>query len=238
MIQDGWAQNGDVRLHYIDNQVTAPGVPVMFVPGLHGSAEDFRPMLQMMPTRRAVAVSLRGRGQSDVPEAGYRFENHVADIAALVNALDQGPVCLAAHSVGVPYAIGYALEYPKKVAALVLAGYPARYPDLSADWGLRSMMRYPNLMSMIAVLGLQQESVEISLWESLPEIQCPILVLRGGKPTSRLPEELAEEYRRWLPDVNIVVFENSGHRLWIPSLKRFTGAIEAFLVSEADSKRS
>ncbi|MBZ0302666.1 MAG: alpha/beta hydrolase [Anaerolineae bacterium] len=229
MVQECWAQSGDIRLHYLDNQASGPGIPVMFIPGLHGSAEDFEPALRAIAPRRAIAVSLRGRGKSDVPEAGYRFENHVKDLAALVETFNVGPVAVVAHSVGVPYAIGYALEYPRQVAALVLAGYPARYPDLSADWGLRSMMRYPEAMSMIAVLGLQHDSVEISLWESLAELQCPLLVLRGAKATSRLPEELAEEYRRWVSDAHIVVFPNSGHRLWVPSMQRFIQAIEDFL---------
>ena len=233
MVRECWAQNGEVRLHYLDNGGMAPGVPAIFIPGLHGQASDFEAVITAMLPRRAVAVSLRGRGKSDVPEVGYRFENHVADIAALINALDAGPVCLVGHSVGVPYAIGYALEHPKKVAALVLAGYPARFPDLSADWGLRTMMRYPGKMPMFAILGLQHDSAEISLWESLGELTCPILVLRGGRPSTRLPEELADQYRRWAPNAQIVVFRESGHRLWVPDMKRFVKTIEAFIQSDA-----
>ncbi len=234
MIQECWAQSGEVRLHYLDNQADGPGVPVVLIPGLHGHADDFRAMLEAIAPRRAFAVSLRGRGKSDVPEVGYRFENHIKDIAALVDTIGQKKVCLVGHSVGVAYAIGYTLEHPERVAALVLAGYPARYPDLSADWGLRTMMRYPKELSMIAVLGLQHESAEISLWDSLPEIQCPLLVMRGGKTSSRLPEDMAAEYQRRVPGAQLVVFEESGHRLWIPSMRRFINSIDDFLHAGVD----
>jgi pimeloyl-ACP methyl ester carboxylesterase len=230
MIQEQWIQDYEVRLHYLDNEGT--GIPVVFIPGLHGCAEDFSDILMAMAPQRALAVSLRGRGKSSVPEVGYRFENHVQDIAALVNAIGAEQVCLVGHSVGATYALGFALERPKQVAALVVAGYPARYPDLSADWGLRTMMQYPNAMSMIAILGLQHEAADISLWESLPELACPLLVLRGGKPTSRLPEDLALEYQHWRPDTQLVVFPDSGHRLWVPDMQRFVRTIQDFLMTE------
>ena len=120
-------------------------------------------------------------------------------------------------------------KQPKYVAALVVGGYPARYPDLSADWGLRTMMRYPEAMSMIAVLGLQHDSAAISLWESLAELTCPLLVLRGGKASSRLPLEMVDEYHRWAPEAQIVTFADSGHRLWVPDMQRFVQTINEFI---------
>ena len=228
---DCWATNHEIRLHYLDNGGDGD-VPVLFIPGLHGRAEDFQSILDAMLPRRAIAVSLRGRGRSSVPPIGYRFENHVEDIDAIVEAVGQRRVCLVGHSVGATYALGYALQYPQHVSGLVVGGYPARYPDLSADWGLRTMMRYPEALPMISVLGLQHDSVEISLWESLADLQCPLLVLRGGKTSSRLPEELAEEYRQWAPHARIVTFEDSGHRLWVPDMTRFVRTISEFIDTE------
>jgi pimeloyl-ACP methyl ester carboxylesterase len=93
-------------------------------------------------------------------------------------------------------------------------------------------MRYPSEMSMIAVLGLQHESAEISLWDSLTALECPLLVLRGGKASSRLPEEMAEQYRSFAPGVQVVVFEESGHRLWVPDMQRFVHTIHRFVETE------
>jgi pimeloyl-ACP methyl ester carboxylesterase len=55
------------------------------------------------------------------------------------------------------------------------------------------------------------------------------MVMRGGKPTSRLSAELAEEYQHYLPDAQSVVFEDSGHRLWVPDMQRFVDTICDFL---------
>jgi len=235
MIQECWAENDGVRLHYLDNG--GEGLPLLFVPGLHGDATLFREVLEAFAPRRAIAVSLRGRGQSDVPQVGYRFENHVMDIAAIVNTAGLSRVCLVGHSVGVAYVIGYALEYPRQTAALALAGYPAHLPELTADWGMRIMMQHPDVLPMLAVLGLQHESVEISLWESLVDLDCPLLVMRGGKPTSRLSPELAAKYQHYAPEARQVVFEDSGHRLWVPDIQRFVDTINQFLEIEvaADS---
>ena len=84
MIHDGWVTNGKVRLHYLDNKSEAEGCPIIFVPGLRGRAEQFSPMIEALGTRRALAISPRGRGQSDVPDEGYRFEDHVGDVAAVI----------------------------------------------------------------------------------------------------------------------------------------------------------
>ena len=232
MIQECWAENDGVRLHYLDNG--GEGLPLLFVPGLHGDASLFREVLEAVAPRRALSISLRGRGKSSVPQVGYRFENHVEDIAAIVEAAGLARVCLVGHSVGVPYVIGYALEYPKRAAALILAGYPAHFPELTADWGMRIMMQYPDTMPMLAVLGLQHESSEITLWDSLADLECPLMVMRGGKPTSRLPAELAEKYVEFAPQARIIVFDDSGHRLWVPDMQRFITTINDFLEDVQD----
>ena len=232
MIQERWAENGEVHLHCLDNEGSDSSMPVLFIPGLHGSAEDFKGILDLMGPRRGVALSMRGRGKSSVPQSGYRFEDHVRDIAAVMDTLGHASVCLVGHSVGATYALGYALEHPGRVSALVMAGYPARYPALTADWGFRTMRNHPDELPMIAVLGLQHDSTELDLWPSLAELQCPLLVLRGAKPTSRLSAEQAAEFLRWQPASKIVVFKEAGHRLWVPDMARFVDTIESFLQSE------
>ena len=46
MLQDNRVLNHEVMLHFLDNQGT--GLPVVFIPGLHGSAEDFSDILTAM----------------------------------------------------------------------------------------------------------------------------------------------------------------------------------------------
>lgn len=228
-IVDGWVRNEKVYLHYLDNQSGTADIPIIFIPGLRGSAEQFRPMIESLGTRRALAISLRGRGQSGVPEAGYSFEDHVGDIAAVIETAGLTRFCLCGHSIGVTYSLGYALNHPERAAGLILAGYPAQYPAIPADWVMHVMMKRANEMPVPAALGVQHESVEIPLWERLTELTCPMLVLRGGKETSRLKPDAAEKYLQYAPHAQLIVFEESGHRLWQPDFERFMMTLRAFL---------
>lgn len=228
-ITDGWVRNEKVYLHYLDNQSESAATPIIFIPGLRGSAEQFRPMIEALGTRRALSVSLRGRGQSGVPETGYRFDDHVSDITAIIEAAGLTRFCLFGHSIGVTYALGYALSHMERASGLILAGYPAQYPAISADWVMHVMMKRANEMPVPAALGVQHESEEIPLWERLAELNCPMLVLRGGKETSRLKPEAAEKYLQYAPHAQLIVFEESGHRLWQPDFERFMKTLKTFL---------
>ena len=199
------------------------------IPGLSGNAADFLPTIEGLAPQRALSVSLRGRGKSDVPDTGYRFEDHVRDIAAIIDQAQFEQVCLFGHSLGATYAIGYALENPDRVKGIIVGGYPAEYPTFTANWSLKVMMKYPNQLPMKTVLGIQHESMQISFWERLGELTCPILVLRGGKPTSLLKPEIAEKYIQYAPQSRILVFNDSGHRLWHPNLNRFVTALRFFI---------
>jgi len=90
---------------------------------------------------------------------------------------------------------------------------------------------------MKAVLGIQYESAQISLWERLSELTCPILVLRGGKPSSLLKPEIAAKYVQYAPQSHILGFNDSGHRLWHPNLNRFVAALR-FFVEECSLPKS
>lgn len=229
MIVDRWADNRNIRLHYLDTETDLTDMPLVCIPGLSSNAESFHSTIEALAPRRGLSVSLRGRGKSDVPEVGYRFEDHVEDVAAIVDYAGLKRTCLLGHSIGVNYAIGYALNYPNRVSGLIIGGYPAEYPTFTADWALRVMMKYPDEMPMKAVLGIQYESKEVSLWERLSELTCPILVLRGAKSSSLLKQETAEKYIQYAPQTQIVVFEDSGHRLWRPNFERFINTIKTFL---------
>jgi pimeloyl-ACP methyl ester carboxylesterase len=230
MIFDCWSINGGVRLHYLDNGSRAEeGLPIVFVPGLRGSAEDFQQTLEALAPRRALAISLRGRGLSDIPEAGYTFQDHVDDITAVVEQAGITRFTLFGHSIGVTYALGYTLQNPEQVERLILAGYPAQHPAISADWVMRVMMRQAHEMPIYAALGVQHDSATISFWERLVEITCPILVMRGGKETSKLKADAAQKYLEYAPQAELVTFEESGHRLWVPNFDRFIVTLTGFM---------
>jgi pimeloyl-ACP methyl ester carboxylesterase len=76
--------------------------------------------------RGLVGVDLRGRGDSDKPDAGYGLEAHASDVLRVLDHLGLEDAVLAGHSMGGFVAMKAALMFPDRVRALVLldGGWP------------------------------------------------------------------------------------------------------------------
>jgi pimeloyl-ACP methyl ester carboxylesterase len=98
------------------------GLPVVFVHSLAGNSTHWAGQLQhLRPTRRAVALDLRGHGRSEPPKNGdYSIAAMAEDVATVVNTLGLGRLVLVGHSMGGGVALTYAGTHPDRVAALLL----------------------------------------------------------------------------------------------------------------------
>ena len=76
---------------------------------------------------------------------------------------------------------------------------------------------------------IQKDSNEIILWEELKEINCPVLVIKGGTEQALLKKEDSEKYKNNCKNVEVKVFINSGHELWVPDYDKFIETIKDFL---------
>ena len=98
--------------------------PIVFVHSLAGNVEQWSAQLahvRATPTHRAVALDLRGHGQSDPPANGdYSLTGMAADIGAVVEQLDLEMIVLVGHSMGGGVALTYAGANPQMVAGLLL----------------------------------------------------------------------------------------------------------------------
>jgi pimeloyl-ACP methyl ester carboxylesterase len=231
MVQEGWADNNGVRIHYFDTGsfTSSKHAPVVFVPGALTSAKDYLGAAMYLAPRRCIALSLRGRGQSDAPTAGYSLRDQMTDIEAVVEQSGLDVFCLAAYSLGVPCAISYAVCHPEHLSGFIVGDFPACYPALSPDWEKRVASAFSRSVKPHVIHALQQESSEELLWDELDGIECSVLILRGGQPDSLLTAEDGEEYRRHLRYAEVVVFEESGHVLWEPQPEQFVDTIREFL---------
>ncbi len=135
MIDDRWGTREGVGLHCLVQQGSADRVPLVYVPGSLGRAEEFRAEMGRLAPRATLAVDKRGvvEGES-APEVGYAFEDRVADLEAVVADAALGPACVMAFSLGVPVAIRYAARHPGLVRGLILLDHPARYPARDGAW--------------------------------------------------------------------------------------------------------
>jgi lipase len=95
------------------------GTPVLALHGVTGHGARWRVLADALPGRRFVGVDLRGHGRSPwTPPWG--FEQHVADLLAVLDAegLDRVPV--VGHSFGGAIAVHLARTAPERVERLVL----------------------------------------------------------------------------------------------------------------------
>jgi pimeloyl-ACP methyl ester carboxylesterase len=231
-----------VRVHALDNGRTDSALPtVLVIPGMGEYADEYAWMLDALGDRRVVVVDVRGRGRSDVPESGYTWEHHIGDLRAVVDALQVDRPIVVAFSRGSSYGLGYALTYPGEVRGLVVGDYFARHvglPPEIAEQQLQSKIRgtvIADRMSEHAVRQVVAESREVPLWGRLVDLQCPVLVIRGGRKSALVGEELAAQWRESLPTVQMEVVADAGHDLWSRDVDAYLAALMPFV--EAVSAR-
>jgi pimeloyl-ACP methyl ester carboxylesterase len=128
---------GRVRLSYAE-QGDVLGVPVVF---LHGATDSWRSFERVLPhlpeSIRAIALTQRGHGDSARPATGYRSRDLATDLAAFMDALDLPRAVIAGHCMGGSVAQRFALDYPERTQALVLASsFPTMRgnPDTQQLW--------------------------------------------------------------------------------------------------------
>jgi len=99
------------------------GLPVVFVHSLAGNARHWSAQLEhLRKERRAVALDIRGHGNSKSPKDGdFAIESLANDIGAVADELGLKRFVLVGHSSGGTVAIAYAGSHPEKVAGLILA---------------------------------------------------------------------------------------------------------------------
>lgn len=83
------------------------GAPVVFLHGNPTSSHLWRRVLPRLtgPGRRLIAVDLIGMGGSGKPHLGYRLDDHVRHVSALLDALSLTGITFVAHDWGVAIAL-------------------------------------------------------------------------------------------------------------------------------------
>lgn len=103
------------------------GRPIVLGHGFGGSARNFRPQARALGGHsRFVLFDARGHARSEapsVPEA-YLPECFVSDLGRLVDEGGEQTSVVGGLSMGAGIALRYALAYPDRVRALVLAAFP------------------------------------------------------------------------------------------------------------------
>jgi pimeloyl-ACP methyl ester carboxylesterase len=121
------AQDG-LKLHVrIYGERSAPGVPVVCLPGLTRTVADFDGLASALvrgPThsRRVIAIDSRGRGQSDYDRdpGNYTLDVELGDVVTILTAMSIEPAVIVGSSRGGLLAMKLGVVHPTLIAGVVL----------------------------------------------------------------------------------------------------------------------
>jgi 3-oxoadipate enol-lactonase len=122
----------------VDDGGSGPGAPVLFVHGLGGDIGTWRYQLEhVRKTRRAIAMELRGHGESDPPaNHDWSMAALADDVAAVADALKLQRFVLVGHSMSGTVLQIYAAKHPERLAGLVFVDAVASFamfPQATVD---------------------------------------------------------------------------------------------------------
>lgn len=129
----------------MNNQITSLNIftddggsgstPIVFIHSGAGNTQQWAAQLNhIRPTRRAIALDLRGHGQSSLPPNGdYSINSLAEDVQTVVDRLGIDKIILVGHSTGGSVAIAYAGRYPQRVAGLLLVDPSGDSTQLPAE---------------------------------------------------------------------------------------------------------
>ena len=110
------------RLAYVE-QGDTNGVPVILLHGYTDSWRSYERVLPHLPQSvRVLAVTQRGHGDSGKPDGEYESRVFARDVANFMDTLGIERAVIVGHSMGATVAQRFAVEYPRRVRALVLEG--------------------------------------------------------------------------------------------------------------------
>lgn len=248
---------GDTRLSVLQ---AGRGRPVVFVHGAVTTSELFRPSIEHFASRyRAIAVDLRGYGDSDKPGHGYDVPQFAEDLRGLFDRLNIRSAVLLGVSMGGFVAQRFALDRPERLAGLVLASTSDGEfaPGVLAD-DPAARIRQDGWRAFSAALitgafppGTDRKLVDallarVETWDEtvITEVARSMRVFDSrselgqlrvptlvlvGSEDHQLPVPLSRRLHDSVAGSRLVVFEGSGHFMMAEQPERFRRVLGEFL---------
>ncbi|MCP2032377.1 pimeloyl-ACP methyl ester carboxylesterase [Okibacterium sp. HSC-33S16] len=183
---------------------------------------------------RVIALDLRGHGASDWPGA-YSFELMRDDVVGVMEALQLRDIVLIGHSMGGTVAYLVASARPDLVARLVIEDAPPPFPRTRAmperpaepvnfDW------------DVVPVIAAAVNDPTRRMWELLPGITAPTLIVGGGA-SSTVPQELLAEAAGLIPSCRFVEID-AGHNIHESRPSEFATAVLSWLAEPTGPRKA
>jgi pimeloyl-ACP methyl ester carboxylesterase len=119
--QDKWIVLDGLRFHYTEwGSPTKP--TILMLHGLNVQCHTWDPFARVLAKDYYVlCLDLRGHGDSDWADTGYRVRSFARDVHNFIDAIGTGPLHLVGHSNGVRVGIAVAGERPDTIRSLTLS---------------------------------------------------------------------------------------------------------------------
>ncbi|HKZ82317.1 MAG TPA: alpha/beta fold hydrolase [Anaerolineae bacterium] len=241
-----------VRLSAIDIHPEAARRTLVFIHGFGGRARQWvRQLTFFSAENRAVALDLRGHGQSDAPHSSYSMDEIQSDLDVALERLRvyaPGKFVLVGHSFGGAIASEYAARHPDRLDRLVLiatagefsiyawARFLLRLPEHTLRPIRKAVRRSLSAPPHVLKAWHNNNLSKWSGWDVFGRIQVPTLVITGHRDRV-FPNAAFDEVPRRIPGAQHVTIPISAHMVMIERADAVNRAIARF-VDEPDGKRS
>ncbi|TCN48955.1 pimeloyl-ACP methyl ester carboxylesterase [Rhodococcus sp. SMB37] len=225
-----------IRLHAVEAHGTAPGAPlVVFVHGFGDLWWSWRHQLTAVADAgyRAVAIDLRGYGDTDKPPRGYDGWTLAADVAGLIRALGHTEAILVGHADGGLVCWATAVLHPQLVRAITVVDSP--HPISLRDAAIRDRAQRKALLPTFLAYQLPWRPEQLLVRDDGAEIERLVRIRSGSdwqhsaefpdvidrlRSAVRIPgvAHCSLEYQRW-------AFRSQ----WRPDGRRFMKAMDVTL---------
>lgn len=234
-----FVHNGSVKIHVLENGIPSSKTPsLLVIGGLWEPSERAIPILSKL-SNHVVALSLRGRGLSSTPEAGYNLVDHLSDIDAVVKHCQLQKYCVLGFSRGASYALGWSLENQQNMCGLILVDQPPIHVKLDSEyvefWSKLEYLGIPilNFMRRSALEGLERDAEEVDFSSQLAQLRIPVTFFVGRSEETKIPSNVSDEtlqlYAQAIPSFEIVEFMNSGHMIPDEEEQKYISEIASFI---------
>jgi pimeloyl-ACP methyl ester carboxylesterase len=244
-------RNG-VKLYY---EVHGEGPVILLTHGYSATSQMWRGQIAPLSKNYKLVIwDMRGHGQSDYPpdQSEYSEEKTVADMAALLDAVDAKQAIIGGLSLGGYMSLAFNATHPDRVKALLIidTGPGYKKDDAREGWNqnaLRTAERYEkDGLGQLTGASAERRTAQhrdakglaragrgmltqknARVINSLPEIKAPSIVIVGEKDT---PFLAASDYMAAkIPGAEKAIIPNAGHAANIDNPEGFNAALESFL---------
>jgi pimeloyl-ACP methyl ester carboxylesterase len=243
---------------YEDNRDPTVHAPVtLMIHGAGGTYLDWPAELRRLPEANAIVPDLPGHGRSRGP-GRQSVGAYGADMVTLLDALKIRRAVIAGHSMGGAIAMTMALNYPDRVAGLILVGTGAKlavHPDilhnilketdkaiaLISEWEwtagtdeqLRRLSRKRLAETLPEVLyGDYVACNTFDIRQQLGRIQAPSLIV-GGTADRMTAFKYSTFLHEQLAGSQLATVEGGGHKMMLERPQTVAAAVQQWLAERS-----